>query len=51
MAEDYDLSSFPKIRKWMEECKKNIPGFNINDEGIASLREIFAKFKQSENKA
>lgn len=47
----FDLTPYPKVVKWLEECRKNIPNYNLNDEGIASFRELLAKLQAEAKKA
>lgn len=40
------MSPFPKVSKWLEECRTNIPNYSINDEGIAKTQDRFDKMKE-----
>lgn len=40
-----DLSGYPNIVRWYEQCKKSIPGYEANQEGAEVYRKNFAKAK------
>nr|APC23397.1 GSTd4 [Liposcelis entomophila] len=43
---DFDLSPFPKVQNWIEECKKNIPSYKINEEGDSATVELLKQLSQ-----
>lgn len=45
----FDFSTYPRVRYWVEDCKKNIIGYYINEQGARGLKNYFDK-KKYENK-
>lgn len=38
-AFEFDLKPYPKILEWLKECRKNIPYYNLHDEGNDAMKE------------
>lgn len=42
----FDLSSYKNVSRWYELCKKTVPGWEINWEGIQQMSTYFDKLSQ-----
>lgn len=44
---DIDINKFPNVKKWIEKAKRTIPGYDINESGLAD----FKRFIESKRRA
>lgn len=38
----FDFSSYPKVQAWYETCKKNVVGYQLNEDGVNEFKKYFA---------
>jgi glutathione S-transferase len=37
----FDLSKYPNIVRWYKKCRDNIPGYEVNQDGVNQFKQIF----------
>jgi len=40
-AAGFPLSTYPNVMTWYQKCKTDIPGYNLNQEGVDQFRRFF----------
>lgn len=43
-ATGFDFSSYPNVTNWLERCKKEIPGYDLNEQGLEVMRGMLKSF-------
>ncbi|KAJ6647487.1 Glutathione S-transferase 1, isoform C [Pseudolycoriella hygida] len=38
----FDLSKYPNVAKWYSNCKATVPGYDINEAGLAEFKKFFS---------
>lgn len=36
-----DLSKYPNILAWLERCKTDVPGYDVNEKGAEEWKKLF----------
>lgn len=40
-----DFAKFTNIVKWYQNCRRNIPGYDVNDEGLTMMKNYLSSLK------
>lgn len=43
---DVDINKFPNVKKWVEKAKRTIPGYDINEAGLADFKKFIESKRQ-----
>lgn len=46
LVSDFDFARFENVSRWYALCKETMPGIELNDEGIAVMKEYVKKAKE-----
>jgi glutathione S-transferase len=41
-AAGFDLSNYPNVQKWFENCKSAVPGYDLNEAGIEEFKKFIS---------
>lgn len=41
LAKTGDLSKYPNVTAWLERCKATVPGYDLNESGLAEFKAKF----------
>lgn len=39
---NFPIDKFPNVARWLKDCKENIVGYEVNQEGIDAFRQLMA---------
>lgn len=42
----FDHSRFKNVNRWLELCKKTVPGIEVNDQGLEAMKQLLQQIKK-----
>lgn len=42
-----DINKFPNVKKWVEKVKRTVPGYDINEAGLADFKRFIESKRQT----